>query len=176
MSRIAKIPLEIPAGVEFKQEKSLITAKGSKGAAQMSLHESVLVTQTDNTLLVEKKDHPNAQAMSGTTRVLLGNLLQGVSQGFEKKLVLKGVGYRAKMQGKTLELTLGKSHLDHYTPPETITISCPSNTEVVIFGVNKQVVGQVAAEIRAFRAPDPYKGKGIRYSDEVVITKETKKK
>ena len=177
MSRVAKKPLEIPQGVSWEQNQEKIQMKGPKGTTTLSIHPSVSLQHEGNVVTVGfKESYPEGHAMSGTTRALIANALQGVSVGFEKKLELRGVGYRAKISGKKLELTLGKSHLDYYEAPEGITITCPSQTEVVISGIDKQKIGQVSAEIRAFRPPEPYKGKGIRYVGEEIITKETKKK
>lgn len=177
MSRIAKIPLNIPAGVEFKQTNNVINIKGPKGAIPFTIHESVSVTVVENIVEVrsnEGYDEPNP--MVGTTRILLGNIVKGVHTGFEKALKLVGVGYRAKVQGKTLELSLGFSHPVNYAIPEGILIETPSNTDIIIKGHDKQKVGQVAADIRGYRPPEPYKGKGVRYADERVVLKETKKK
>lgn len=177
MSRIAKIPLTIPTGVEFKLEGNVIHVKGPKGVMNLKLSDSVAVTvDGDQVQVSEKVNYGQTAAMVGTTRVLLGNMVQGVHTGFQRALKLVGVGYRAKVVGSTLELSLGFSHPVNYAIPEGITIEAPTVTEIVIKGFDKQKVGQVAAEIRAYRSPEPYKGKGVRYSDEVVILKETKKK
>jgi len=175
MSRIANQPVELPSGVEIKVNGQNIRAKGAKGEMELVLHPSVKLVQEDTTLSV-KADNKNAVAMAGTMRSLLNNLVIGVSQGFERKLELVGVGYRAQAKGKVLNLALGFSHPVEYAVPEGITIDTPSQTEVVIKGYDKQKVGQVAAEIRAYRPPEPYKGKGVKYSDERVIRKEAKKK
>ena len=175
MSRVAKSPVEIPGGVKVTLDGQSIKVKGSKSELSIDLHESVEVTEVDNTLEFAAKDGKN-WAMAGTTRALVNNMVIGVSTGFEKKLELVGVGYRAKASGKTLNLTLGFSHPVDYELPEGITAETPSQTEIVIKGADKQVVGQVASEIRAFRPPEPYKGKGVRYSDEYVRRKEAKKK
>jgi len=175
MSRVAKSPIEIPGGVTVTIDADTIKVKGGKGALELALHEKVEVSQDDNVLNVTTKNEKD-WAMAGTTRALLNNMIIGVSQGFEKKLELVGVGYRAKASGKTLNLTLGFSHPVDYALPEGITAETPSQTEIVIKGADKQVVGQVASEIRAFRPPEPYKGKGVRYSDEYVRRKEAKKK
>lgn len=177
MSRIAKIPLTIPAGVEFKQANNVIKIKGPKGALELKVHESVIVNLAGDVVEVAHKEGfvlPNP--MVGTTRILLGNIVKGVHTGFERALKLVGVGYRAKVQGKVLELSLGFSHPVNYAIPEGILIETPSNTDIVIKGYDKQKIGQVAADIRDFRPPEPYKGKGVRYSDEKVVLKETKKK
>ncbi len=177
MSRIAKIPLTIPAGVEFKQDGNTIRVKGPKGAMEMQLVNSVAIKQEGNEVhVVENLGYGQTAAMVGTTRVLLGNMVKGVHTGFERALKLVGVGYRAKVAGKVLELNLGFSHPVNYAIPEGIVIETPSVTDIIVKGHDKQKVGQVAAEIRAYRAPEPYKGKGVRYTDEKVILKETKKK
>jgi len=177
MSRVAKSPVAIPSGVEVKIDSDKVTVKGAKGSLELALTGAVEVKQEENQLTFIAKDgSKQSRAMSGTTRALLNNMVQGVSQGFEKKLELKGVGYRAAVQGKKLNLQLGFSNPIEYELPEGITAEAPSQTEVVLKGVSKQQVGQVAAEIRAFRPPEPYKGKGVRYADEMVRTKEAKKK
>ena len=177
MSRIAKEPVELPSGVEFSQSGSSVTIKGGKGALSMNLNSEVELKQEDKSLSVVPRSRSRfAVAISGTTRSLLANMVQGVSEGFEKKLELVGVGYRAQAQGKKLNLTLGFSHPVIYDVPDGITVETPSQTEIVVKGADKQVVGQVAAEIRRFRPPEPYKGKGVRYSDERVVMKEAKKK
>ena len=175
MSRIATQPVEIPSGVEVKIDGQNVRAKGSKGEMVLALHPTVKVVQEDASLKVEA-DGKSAVAMAGTMRSLLNNIVVGVSQGFEKKLELVGVGYRAQAKGKTLNLSLGFSHPVDYPVPEGITIETPSQTEVVVKGSDKQQVGQVAAEIRAFRPPEPYKGKGVKYADERIVRKEAKKK
>jgi large subunit ribosomal protein L6 len=178
MSRIANAPVALPDGVEVKLDGSRLGMKGPKGELDLSVHPDVTVDQDDKVLRISaRSESDRAQvALAGTTRALLNNMVTGVSSGFERKLELIGVGYRAQAKGKTLSLTLGLSHPVDYPVPEGITIETPSNTEVVVKGVDKQRVGQVAAEIRAFRPPEPYKGKGIRYSDERVVRKEAKKK
>jgi len=177
MSRIAKVPVELPKGVEFKQEGNVVTLKGGKGELSMELNSEVELTQDDGGLKVSPRSGSRfAVAVTGTMRSLLANMAHGVSEGFERKLELVGVGYRAQAQGKNLNLTLGFSHPVVYAAPEGINIETPSQTEVVITGTDKQKVGQVAAEIRRFRPPEPYKGKGVRYADERVILKEAKKK
>jgi large subunit ribosomal protein L6 len=175
MSRVAKSPIEIPGGVKITVDNGIIKVKGGKGELELTLHDSVELAQEENVINISSKDE-KSWAMAGTTRSLINNMVVGVSQGFEKKLELVGVGYRAKASGKTLNLTLGFSHPVDYTLPEGITAETPSQTEIVIKGADKQVVGQVASEIRAFRPPEPYKGKGVRYSDEYVRRKEAKKK
>lgn len=177
MSRVAKSPVALPSGVEVKIDGEKVTVKGAKGSLELALNGAVEVKQEDNQLTFAAKDgSKQSRAMSGTTRALVNNMVVGVSQGFEKKLELKGVGYRAAIQGKKLNLQLGFSNPIEYDLPEGITAEAPSQTEIVLKGVSKQQVGQVAAEIRAFRPPEPYKGKGVRYADETVRTKEAKKK
>jgi large subunit ribosomal protein L6 len=177
MSRVAKKPVTLPKGVECKLDGGAITVKGSLGAQTMSLHPDVEIVQEDGSLQVAaRKQDRQIVAMAGTTRALLANMVTGVSEGFERKLELRGVGYRAQSKGKTLNLTLGFSHPVDYPVPEGVTVETPSQTEVVVKGTDKQKVGQVAAEIRAFRPPEPYKGKGVRYADERVVLKEAKKK
>jgi large subunit ribosomal protein L6 len=177
MSRIAKSPVELPKGVEFKQNGNVVTLKGGKGELSMELNSEVELTQDDDGLKVSPRSGSRfAMAVTGTMRSLLANMAHGVTEGFERKLELVGVGYRAQVQGKKLNLTLGFSHPVVYAAPEGINIETPSQTEVVITGTDKQKVGQVAAEIRRFRPPEPYKGKGVRYADERVILKEAKKK
>ncbi len=177
MSRIAKKPIVVPTGTTVNIDGQSVAAKGALGSKELTLHDSVAVTQEDGVLRVFAKTEIKSDlAMAGTMRVLLNNLLVGVSAGFEKKLTLIGVGYRAQMQGAKLNLTLGFSHPVEYAIPEGIQVETPSQTEVVVKGSDKQVVGQVAADIRAFRPPEPYKGKGVRYSDEYVAKKEAKKK
>ncbi len=177
MSRIANAPIEIPKGVETTLLGSVISVKGSKGNLQLDLHELVGVAQDGDVLNVSAKDESRqAGALAGTFRSLISNMVVGVSEGFQRKLELQGVGYRAKAQGKTVNLTVGYSHPIDYALPEGVTAETPSQTEIVISGADKQLVGQVAAEIREFRPPEPYKGKGIRYADERVYRKEAKKK
>ncbi|SMN13393.1 LSU ribosomal protein L6p (L9e) [Bathymodiolus heckerae thiotrophic gill symbiont] len=181
MSRVAKEPIEIPAGVEVSLNDSAMAVKGKLGQMQMVVHSSVVVTAADNVLTftiakVEKKEEKKAWAQAGTARANTANLIKGVTEGWEKKLTLIGVGYRAKSAGKALDLTLGFSHPVKYNLPEGVTAETPSQTEIVVKGMDKQKVGQVAAEIRAYRPPEPYKGKGVRYTDEHVVRKEAKKK
>ena len=177
MSRIAKEPVVLPQGVEFSISGTTVTIKGSKGSLSMELNSEVELVQEENQIMVKARSRSRfATAISGTTRALLANMAHGVTDGFEKKLELVGVGYRANFQGNKLNLTLGFSHPVVFDVPEGITIETPSQTEVVIRGTDKQKVGQVAAEIRRFRPPEPYKGKGVRYSDERVRMKEAKKK
>ena len=175
MSRIAKQPIDIPSGVDVKLQGQNLVVKGPVGEMSMNIHSDVSVKQKDNQLCVQM-DKSNNIAMAGTMRSLMNNLVTGVSKGFERKLELVGVGYRAQSKGKALNLTLGFSHPIDYPIPEGIKIETPSQTEVVIKGADKQKVGQVAAEIRAYRPPEPYKGKGVKYAEERIIRKEAKKK
>ena len=175
MSRVAKATIHMPSGVELKVEDRVVTVKGPKGVLSASLHGMVEIEQNGAELAVKPKND-DSWAMAGTARALLNNMVVGVSQGFEKKLELVGVGYRAAAKGKTLNLNLGFSHPVEYPMPEGITIETPSQTEVVIKGIDKQKVGQAAAEIRAYRPPEPYKGKGVKYAGENIIRKEAKKK
>ena len=177
MSRIANAPIAIPKGVETTLSDSAISVKGSKGNLQLDLHDLVGVAQDGDALKVSAKDGSRqAGALAGTFRSLINNMVVGVSEGFQRRLELQGVGYRAKAQGKTVNLTVGYSHPIDYALPEGVTAETPSQTEIVISGSDKQLVGQVAAEIRDLRPPEPYKGKGIRYADERVYRKEAKKK
>jgi large subunit ribosomal protein L6 len=177
MSRIANAPVELPKGVEATLSAGSIAVKGSKGNLNLDLHEAVAVAQEGDLLKVSAKDGSReATAMAGTFRSLINNMVVGVNEGFEKKLELQGVGYRARAQGNTINITVGYSHPIDYTLPKGVTAETPSQTEIVISGADKQQVGQVAAEIRRFRPPEPYKGKGIRYANERVYRKEAKKK
>lgn len=177
MSRIAKAPVELPQGVEFKQEGNVVTIKGSKGSLSLELNTEVQLSQEEGALRVAPRSGSRfATAVTGTSRALLANMVQGVTEGFERKLQLVGVGYRAQVQGSKLNLTLGFSHPVVYEVPDGVSVETPSQTEVVVRGTDKQKVGQVAAEIRSFRPPEPYKGKGVRYADERVMLKEAKKK
>lgn len=175
MSRVASNPVRLPSGVEVKLSGNGVTVKGSKGSLELSLVEGIQVSQNDN-VLTFTYDNDKLKAMAGTTRSLVNNMVLGVSKGWEKKLVLNGVGYRAKATGKSVNLTVGLSHPVDYKLPEGVTAESPSQTEVLVKGIDKQAVGQAAAEIRSFRPPEPYKGKGIRYADERVRRKEAKKK
>jgi large subunit ribosomal protein L6 len=175
MSRVANNPVALPSGVEVKIDGRDITVKGGKGTLELSLVEGIQVSQDDN-VLTFAYDSDKFRAMAGTTRALVNNMVVGVSTGWEKKLILNGVGYRAKASGKSINLTLGLSHPVDYTLPEGVTAETPTQTEVVVKGFDKQAVGQAAADIRSFRPPEPYKGKGIRYADEHVRRKEAKKK
>ncbi|WP_341675958.1 50S ribosomal protein L6 [Niveibacterium sp. SC-1] len=177
MSRVAKNPVVLPQGVEVTLGGSDISIKGPLGTLKQALHPSVSVEREGDKLQCSAKAGAvNAKAMSGTTRALVANMVAGVTKGFERKLTLVGVGYRAQAQGDKLNLTLGFSHPVVHQMPAGIKVETPTQTEVVIKGVDKQLVGQVAAEVRAYRQPEPYKGKGVRYADEVVVLKETKKK
>ena len=177
MSRVAKALVEVPAGVTVTLSGQDIKVKGPVGELSHSVHGLVSVSQEENQIKTDvAAESKEAWAQAGTTRALINNMVEGVSKGFEKKLVLNGVGYRAKAAGKNLNLSLGFSHPVDHTIPEGITVETPSQTEVVLKGADKQLVGQVAANIRAYRKPEPYKGKGIRYSDENVRRKEAKKK
>ncbi|MBX6319111.1 50S ribosomal protein L6 [Pigmentiphaga sp.] len=177
MSRIAKYPVELPKGVEANIAADQITVKGPLGTLVQPLNGLVNITQDGGKLsFAAANDSREAKAMSGTLRALVNNMVTGVSKGFERKLTLVGVGYRAQAQGDSVKLQLGFSHDVVHKMPAGIKVECPSQTEVVIKGADKQRVGQVAAEIRAYRPPEPYKGKGVRYADERVIIKETKKK
>ncbi|MCB1923525.1 MAG: 50S ribosomal protein L6 [Gammaproteobacteria bacterium] len=175
MSRIAKAPITIAKGVDVKVDGRHVTVKGGKGTLELDLHPTVAAKVDDGVLTVTPAND-SAWAMAGTMRALLANMVMGVSDGFQKKLQLVGVGYRAQGKGKVLNLSLGFSHPIDYEVPEGVTIETPSQTEIVVSGSDRQRVGQVAAEIRAFRPPEPYKGKGVRYADERIIRKEAKKK
>jgi large subunit ribosomal protein L6 len=175
MSRVAKNPVSIPSGVSVAINGKLVTIKGPKGTLELKLHQAVSVAQEGSELKVAAASLAE-DAQAGTARALLANMVTGVSTGFERKLELVGVGYRAKSAGKTLSLTLGFSHPIEYQLPEGVTADTPSQTEIVIRGADKQKVGQVAAEVRAFRPPEPYKGKGVKYAGEAILRKEAKKK
>jgi large subunit ribosomal protein L6 len=177
MSRIAKNPITIPSGANISIAGSEITVKGAKGTLQLALHDFVKVEEQDGRLQVSPKQEDREQwAMAGTFRSLISNMVTGVTNGFEKKLQLVGVGYRAQAKGKTLNLALGFSHPVDFAVPDGITVETPSPTEIVVSGCDRQQVGQVAAVIRSYRPPEPYKGKGVRYADEHVLRKEAKKK
>jgi len=177
MSRIAKKPLPLPKGVEFNHSSDVLKVKGPKGELTMTVNSEVEIVVEDDVANVKPRSGSRfSSAIAGTTRALISNMLTGVTAGFERKLALVGVGYRAKMQGKKLDLTLGFSHPVVYEVPDGIDIETPSQTEIIIKGIDKQKVGQVAAEIRQYRPPEPYKGKGVRYADERVVLKEAKKK
>jgi large subunit ribosomal protein L6 len=177
MSRVAKRPVAIPKGVQVTMAEGSVMVKGPKGGSSFKIPDNVGVEQRDGSLqIVQHSEAYGVNALAGTTRALIANMCRGVSEGFERKLTLVGVGYRAAAKGKTLGLTLGFSHPVDYAVPEGITVETPSQTEIVVKGVDKQLVGQVAADIRAFRPPESYKGKGVRYADEQVVIKESKKK
>lgn len=174
MSRVAKKPIALPKGVEFKNENGQLNVKGGKGNLSIAQPEGVEVTIENNEILLNPAS-PERIAMTGTIRAILANMVKGVSEGFERKLELVGVGYRAAMQGKDLNLSLGFSHPVLFKTPDGITIVTPTQTEIVVTGADKQLVGEVAAKIRGYRPPEPYKGKGVKYSDETIIRKEAKK-
>ncbi|EDN70868.1 50S ribosomal subunit protein L6 [Beggiatoa sp. PS] len=177
MSRVAKRPIPLPANVTVNLEPQLLVITGPHGQQQHPIHPAVQITLAEKVLTFTTRESSRlANAMAGTTRALVNNIVQGVTQGFEKKLILIGVGYRAAVQDSILNLTLGFSHPINFTIPDGITIETPNQSEIVIKGIDKQQVGQVAANIRAYRPPEPYKGKGIKYSDEIIIRKEAKKK
>lgn len=177
MSRVAKNPVAIPQGVEVMISATEISVKGPLGTLRQALTGAVEVAREGDAVVCKARDGvANARAMSGTVRALVSNMVTGVSKGFERKLTLVGVGYRAQAQGDKLNLSLGFSHPVVHQMPAGVKVETPSQTEIVIKGTDKQQVGQVAAEVRAYRAPEPYKGKGVRYADEVVVLKETKKK
>lgn len=177
MSRVAKKAVVLPKGVDFAISGNAATVKGAKGQMSLTVDPSLNLVFEDQEIRVQPKSNARSViAMAGTTRALLNNMVKGVSKGFERKLELQGVGYRAQAQGKKLNLTLGFSHPVNYDVPEGVTVETPSQTEIVVTGMDKQKVGQVAAEIRAFRPPEPYKGKGVRYAGERVRMKEAKKK
>ena len=176
MSRVAKSAVSIPAGVEVNIKDGVISVKGSKVTLEQALHADAVVSIEDGQITFAPSENATNWAMAGTYRSLVNNMVVGVTQGFEKKLKLIGVGYRAQVQGKNVNLTLGFSHPVVHAIPDGITVEAPSNTDLVIKGADKQVVGEVAAKIRAYRPPEPYKGKGVRYTDEYVVRKEAKKK
>jgi len=177
MSRVAKNPIAVPAGVDVVVAAGQVSMKGPLGTMKQALNSDVAVERQGDTLLCKAtNDSMQSNAMSGTIRALLANMVVGVTKGFERKLTLVGVGYRAQAAGDTLNLSLGFSHPVVHKMPAGVKVATPSQTEIVLTGSDKQQVGQVAAEIRAYRQPEPYKGKGVRYADEVVILKETKKK
>ncbi len=177
MSRVAKQPVALPKGVEVRIDGQQVAVKGAKGSAQIVLHDFVTVQHEDAELrFAAVKADKKAVAMAGTMRALVSNMVTGVADGFERRLELRGVGYRAQAQGQTVNLTLGFSHPVNYKVPEGVSVETPSQTEIVVRGVDKQRVGQVAADLRAYRPPEPYKGKGVRYVGEQVVMKEAKKK
>jgi len=177
MSRIANSPVEIPSGVEVNLSDKNLQIKGGKGSLSLDIHELVEVTQDNDVLkFASTTNDKKSGALAGTFRAIVGNMVTGVSVGFQKELQLIGVGYRARVQGKKLDLNLGFSHPIEYPVPDGVEIETPAQTQILVKGVDKQLVGQVAAEIRAFRPPEPYKGKGVRYVDEYVKRKDAKKK
>lgn len=177
MSRIANNPISVPKGVEITLNGQQLNVKGSKGNLSMTMHELVGVVHEDDQLRMKAvEESKKAVALAGTFRALVNNMVTGVSTGFQKALELQGVGYRAQAQGSKLNLSLGFSHPVVYEAPDGIEIETPTQTQVIVRGIDKQLVGQVSAEIRAFRPPEPYKGKGVRYADEFVKRKEAKKK
>ncbi|MCO7233842.1 MULTISPECIES: 50S ribosomal protein L6 [unclassified Cobetia] len=176
MSRVAKYPVKLPNGVEAKLDGDKLTVKGSKGQLELTVHQDVVISMEEGQMTFAPSETAKNWAMVGTTRALVNNMVSGVSEGFTKSLEINGVGYRAQAKGQTINLTLGFSHPVDYELPASVTAETPKNTQIVLKSADKQALGQVAAEIRAFRPPEPYKGKGIRYSDEVVRRKEAKKK
>lgn len=177
MSRVAKNPVQLPSGVDVVLKGQNLTVKGGKGSLDLVINSNVLVKQEDSTLTFAARDGgKQSRALAGTTRALVSNMVTGVTAGFERKLQLVGVGYRAKASGNVVSLSLGFSHPVDYEVPAGVTVETPTQTEIVLKSSNKQLLGQVASEIRAFRPPEPYKGKGVRYSDETVLRKEAKKK
>jgi large subunit ribosomal protein L6 len=176
MSRVAKYPVKLPSGVEVKLDGDQLSVKGSQGTLSMTVHPDVVIGQEEGQLTFQPSESAKSWAMAGTTRALVQNQVTGVSQGFTRSLEINGVGYRAQAKGQTLNLTLGFSHPVDYTLPDGVSAETPKNTVIVLKSADKQQLGQVAAEIRAFRPPEPYKGKGIRYSNEQVRRKEAKKK
>ena len=177
MSRIAKAPIELPSGVDVNIAGQDVTVKGKNGTLSFSLNDAVAVNQADNVLTFEPREGAaDGWAQAGTARAIVNNMVTGVADGFEKKLTLIGVGYRAQVQGSAINLTLGFSHPVVHNLPQGVTAETPSQTEIVLKSADKQLLGQVAAEIRGYRPPEPYKGKGVRYSDEYVRRKEAKKK
>lgn len=176
MSRVAKMPVKIPAGVQVTTAEGLVTVKGAKVSLSLPLPAAVAVEMKDGEVRVSEGSIQGNAMQSGTVRALINNMITGVTKGYEKKLTLVGVGYRAAAQGKKINLALGFSHPVEYPIPEGITVETPTQTEIVVKGADKKMVGQVAADIRGFRPPEPYKGKGVRYSNERVELKEAKKK
>jgi large subunit ribosomal protein L6 len=176
MSRVAKKPVDLPQGVSVTIGADAVTVKGAKGSLTLALKSGIKVVQQDKHLEVEAGSGEGLNAIAGSTRAHLANMVTGVTKGYEKKLELVGVGYRAAVQAKSLTLTLGFSHLINYAIPDGITIETPTQTEILVKGIDRQRIGQTAAEIRGFRPPEPYKGKGVKYSDEKISLKEAKKK
>lgn len=172
MSRIGKMPITVPAGVDVKIDGTTVTVKGAKGELTRSFPEAMMIEQEGDQITVKRpNDERENRSFHGLTRTLIANMIEGVTNGYSKKLVLVGVGYRAAVKGKDLELSLGYSHPVTVEAPEGITFECPSQTEIIVSGISKEQVGQMAANIRAWRKPEPYKGKGIRYDNEVVRRK-----
>lgn len=177
MSRVGLSPVQIPDGVEIKVDGQYVSAKGKLGELDLTIDDEVEVAQEDNTIVVRPRNQTKrARSLWGTSRSLISNIVVGVSEGFQKNLEINGVGYRAQVQGKDLVLQLGHSHEIRYPIPEGINVACERPTHVAISGINRQLVGQVAAEVRAFRKPEPYKGKGVKYENEQILRKEGKKK
>lgn len=177
MSRLSRSPVNVPSGVEVNVDGQVVSVKGQNGRLRHEAHPAVRVREEGGSLYCQSVEGaPKGEALVGTTRALVKNMVTGVSQGFEKRLQLVGVGYRAQMKGNTLNLALGYSHPIDFEPPEGVSIETPTQTEIVVKGIDKQSVGQAAAVIRGFRPPEPYKGKGVRYRDEAVVRKEAKKK
>ncbi len=177
MSRIGKKPVAIPEGVTATVEGRTVTAKGPKGELQFVVNKEVLVKMEDGSIVFDPRDQTkDARSKWGMSRTMVSNIMEGVKEGFEKKLEINGVGYRAAMQGSNVQLSLGFSHEVVYKVPEGVTVACPKPTELVVTGIDKQKVGQVAAELRSYRPPEPYKGKGVKYADETIFRKEGKKK
>ena len=177
MSRVGRRPVELPKGVDLSQAAGVLKIKGPKGELSLNLHPQIEVSVAEGKALVAvRSPSRTASAVSGTTRALLANMVSGVTKGFERKLELVGVGYRAQAQGRKLNLTLGFSHPVSFPVPAGVTVETPSQTEIIVKGADRQQVGQVAADIRGFRPPEPYKGKGVRYANERVVLKEAKKK
>ncbi len=174
MSRVAKLPIALPKGTELNIQADTLTVKGGKGTLSIARPAGVEINNENGTVTLSPST-PEHNAITGTIRAILANMVKGVSEGFERKLELVGVGYRAAMQGKDLNLSLGFSHPVVFTAPEGITLATPTQTEILVQGADKQRVGEVAAKIRGFRPPEPYKGKGVKYSDETIIRKEAKK-
>ncbi|MDQ3796707.1 MAG: 50S ribosomal protein L6 [Pseudomonadota bacterium] len=177
MSRVAKKPITIPSGVEVSVDGRTVAVKGPKGTVEFKVHRHVRITQENGILIMDSKPELDTDMMmAGTMRALLSNVIAGVSRGFERRLELVGVGYRAQVRGRTLNLAIGFSHPIDYAIPEDVSIETPSQTEIVVRGADKQRVGQVAAQIRVLRPPEPYKGKGVKYAGERIVRKEAKKK
>ena len=177
MSRIAKSPITVPSGCEVKVDGQNVSIKGSKGELKLMVHDIIAVDLSDGVISVKPlEENKPSWAMAGTMRALMNNMVLGATEGFTRKLTLVGVGYRAVAKGNKLDLSLGFSHPVNYEVPEGVKVETPSATEIVLTGCDKQLIGQTAAKIRAYRPPEPYKGKGVRYSDEIVVRKEAKKK